>query len=78
MPKLKPTPPPVPSPLAPRGQRIRLTAASERAGLSLKTLRRRIEDGTLRAYRVAGTRAVRMDHDDLDALFVPINGGKSA
>jgi excisionase family DNA binding protein len=67
------TPPPD---CLPRGEWISLsTAASpEYSGLALKTLRRRIGDGTLRAYKVAGTRAIRVNTDDLDALFTPVNG----
>ena len=64
-------PSPIPSSdCAPRGQRIDINAASERTGLSTKTLRRRIKDGSLRAYHVVGTRAIRVDTDDLDAMFV--------
>lgn len=78
MPRSSPTPSVPPSPNAPRGRRIRLPAAPDYTGLSLKTLRRRVRDGTLPAYRVAGTRAVMVDTADLDALFVPINGGGPA
>ena len=62
------------SPNAPRGKRIRLPAAPAYTGLSLKTLRRLIDNGTLRAYKVVGIRAVMVDTDDLDALMIPTNG----
>lgn len=71
----KPTPPPALSPNVSRGEWIDLTNATNRTGLSRKTLYRRIKDGTLRAYHVAGTRAVRVNTDDLDALFVPYGEG---
>jgi excisionase family DNA binding protein len=68
------SPPPTPS-----GRWIDVpTEAVAYTGLSLKTLRRRIRDGTLPAYKVAGTRAVRVNTSDLDAMFLPINGGGPA
>jgi excisionase family DNA binding protein len=72
------SPPTTPSSgFPPRGQRISIVAASERSGLSTKTLRRWIRTGELRAYRV-GKRTLRVDTGDVDALFVPtiptING----
>lgn len=39
--------------------------------VSVKTVRRRISDGTLRAERV-GPRLIRIRADDVDALFRPI------
>jgi excisionase family DNA binding protein len=50
-------------------------AASAIYDLALKTIWRRIADGTLPAYKVAGTRSVRIRIADLDAMMVPINGG---
>lgn len=49
-------------------RKITLNEASERSGLSTKTLRRWIASGRLRAYRV-GTRAIRVDPADVDDLF---------
>ena len=62
------------SPPAPGGRWIDVPEAVEYTSLSMQTLRRRIRDGTLTAYRVAGTRALRVNTADLDALFVPVNG----
>ena len=53
-------------------------AAARTYNLSLKTVWRRIGDGTLPAYKVAGTRSVRIKTADLDALMIPINGGGAA
>ena len=41
-----------------------------RVGVNPKTLRRRIKDGTLPAYRVAGSRIIRLDPADVDALML--------
>lgn len=48
-----------------------LADAAVRAGVSVKTLRRRIADGTVGAYRV-GPRLIRVNVADVDALFRPI------
>lgn len=50
---------------------VSLATAAETIGVSTKTLRRRISDGTVRGYRVG--RLVRVDLDELrDALVVQI------
>lgn len=41
----------------------RLAVAAERLGVSVRTLRRRISDGTLRGYRVG--RLIRVDANEL-------------
>jgi excisionase family DNA binding protein len=46
---------------------INLSRAAEQYDISVKTLRRRIADGSLPAYRV-GPRLVRIDPADLDKL----------
>ncbi|OFE14457.1 helix-turn-helix domain-containing protein [Humibacillus sp. DSM 29435] len=46
-----------------------LAAAAERTGLSIKTLRRRISNGTLAAYR-SGPRILRVDPNDVDNMMV--------
>lgn len=51
---------------APR--RAKLPAAAEYAGISTKTLRRRIADGSLPGYRL-GARTIVVELDDVDALF---------
>ncbi len=48
-----------------------LARAAAYLGVSVKTLRRRIADGTLRAYRV-GPRAIRVTLEDLETLKTPI------
>lgn len=48
-----------------------LSEAAERTGLSTWTLRRRIADGLLPAYR-SGTRIIRVDPDDVDKLLTRI------
>lgn len=59
-------------PESPR-QLISLVEAAERCDLSVKTLRRRIADGTLTAYRI-GPRLIKVDADQLDQLLTPIGG----
>lgn len=44
--------------------------AAARVGVSTQTIRRRIKDGSLPAYRL-GPRLLRIDTDDLDALYSP-------
>lgn len=53
----------------PRPKMLTLAEAAEHAGVHTKTLRRRIADGHLTAYRMAGSRLIRVKADDLDALF---------
>ena len=48
-----------------------LSRAAERTGLSTKTLRRRIANGQLAAYR-SGPRVLRVDAADVDALMVRV------
>jgi excisionase family DNA binding protein len=48
-----------------------LAQASARTGLSIRTLRRRISDGTLNAYR-SGPRVIRLDLEDVDRLMTRI------
>lgn len=58
-----------------RRQLVSLNVAAEEADVSTKTIRRRIADGTLPAYRVG--RLVKVDLNDLDRLAVriPAAGG---
>ncbi|GAC1574375.1 MAG: hypothetical protein NVS3B18_07960 [Candidatus Dormibacteria bacterium] len=51
-----------------------LAHAARRVGVSTKTLRRRVADGTVGAYRV-GPRLIRVD---IDAMFVLRPNTKSA
>jgi excisionase family DNA binding protein len=50
--------------------------AAEYAGVSLKTIRRRILDGTLPAHRL-GPRLLRINLNDLDRLFTRVPAGNS-
>ena len=52
-----------------------LASAAERTGLSIRTLRRRIANGDLAAYR-SGARVIRVDPDDADRLMVRIPTGR--
>ena len=51
---------------------VSLAEAAELAGVSTKTLRRRIADGILPAYRT-GPRLIRLDPADLLELMKPMN-----
>ena len=48
-----------------------LTRAAARTGMSVKTLRRRVADGSLPAYRT-GPRMIRVRSSDIDRLMRPI------
>lgn len=50
-----------------------LAAASNRTGVSVKTLRRRIADGALPGFRCG--RLLRVDPRDVDGLFRPLLAG---
>ena len=58
-----------------RTQYLTLAEAAELMSVSVKTLRRRIADGTIPAYR-CGRRVIRIRLDDLDQVFqrVPAAG----
>ncbi len=56
---------------ATRRQFESLASASERTGLSTRTLRRRIAQGLLPAYR-GGPRVLRLDPEDVDRLMTRI------
>lgn len=49
---------------------VALDDAARLAGVSTKTIRRRIKDGTLPAYRLGGL--VKIAADDLHKLIAPI------
>lgn len=48
-----------------------IASAADRTGVSTRTLRRRIADGSLRAYRL-GPRIIRLDASEVDQLMVPV------
>lgn len=70
----KPDPAPIPkaSKHAVRDPQLSLTEASQYLGVCTKTLRRYIAIGNLPAYRVNGSRLIRVRMSDLDALLSPI------
>ena len=56
-------------PESPEQGLISLTKAAEMFGVSTKTIRRRIADGTVRGYRIG--RLIRVDFEEIrDALVV--------
>lgn len=61
---------PAKSPIKPR-RWASLAVAADHLAVSEKTLRRRIAAGDVRGYRV-GSRLVRVDMNELDALASPI------
>jgi excisionase family DNA binding protein len=52
---------------------VSIPDAAEYAGVSPRTIRRRITDGSLAGYRM-GPRLIRVDLGELDALLSPIVG----
>lgn len=48
-----------------------IAQAADRTGVSQRTLRRRIADGSLRAYRL-GPRIIRLNATEVDDLMVPV------
>lgn len=52
-------------------QLLSLKEAADRVGVSVKTIRRRIADGQLPAYRTG--RILRIKRADLEALMQPVN-----
>lgn len=47
-----------------------MQAAAERTQLSVRSIRRYIAEGKLTGYRI-GQRTIRLDPDEVDALFTP-------
>lgn len=60
-----------------RQSKLSLAEAAEYTGVSTRTLRRRIADGTLIGYRV-GPRLIKVDPADVDALIKRIPAGGPA
>lgn len=56
----------------PTRQLVALAVAAEMLGVSSKTVRRRVADGQLRAYRVGKGRALRVTVADVEALLEPL------
>lgn len=51
---------------------VSVNDAADRLGISHFTVRRMIQRGTLKAYRPAGTSAIRIRRRDLDRVMKPI------
>lgn len=49
-----------------------LGGAADEMEISLRTVRRMISSGQLRAYRIGNTKAVRILREDLDKLLKPV------
>jgi excisionase family DNA binding protein len=54
------------------GKKITLEDAADHTKTHKRTMRRWISNGKLKAYKVPGTRCLRIDIDDLEALFEPV------
>lgn len=52
---------------------ITVQEAATRLGVSTKFIRRRIEDGTLAAFQMKGSRILRMKTEHVDALLVRVS-----
>ena len=65
----------MPSSTRPRARNYAsLAEAANAHAVSVKTLRRRIADGSLTGYRF-GPKLLRVDLDEVAALMVPTHGG---
>ncbi|MGB6147466.1 excisionase family DNA-binding protein [Mycolicibacter algericus] len=53
---------------------VNLSRAAQYLGISVQSVRRRIAEGSLPAFRV-GPKSIRVYIDDLEALKQPIGGG---
>lgn len=56
---------------------VSIKTVAERLDVNELTVRRMIADGKLTAYRV-GSRLLRVDSADVDALLVPVAAGTTA
>jgi excisionase family DNA binding protein len=54
---------------------VDIAGAAEELGTSTKFIRRRIADGSLPAFRIKGSRLIRIRRSDLEALRQPVSGG---
>jgi hypothetical protein len=63
------TPVPAATRRKPPRRLVPLIAASEYAQLSVRTLRRRVQDGTVTGYR-AGPRLIMIDLDEIDTVLI--------
>jgi excisionase family DNA binding protein len=58
-------------------RRVPIAEAAEYASVSVRTIRRRIADGSITGYRF-GARLIRVDLDELDAAMRTIPNGSAA
>ncbi|PUB20910.1 excisionase family DNA binding protein [Promicromonospora sp. AC04] len=59
----------------PSGRLVSLAAAADDLSVSVKTIRRRIADGSVRAYRIG--RLIRIDLDEARAkLLIPVSSAR--
>lgn len=59
----------------PSGHLVPLATAADDLGVSVKTIRRRIADGSVRGYRIG--RLIRIDLDETRAaLLVPVSNAR--
>jgi excisionase family DNA binding protein len=72
MAKRKPAPEKQPRP----DDALDIVTAAAIHNVSTRFVRRRIADGRLPAYRVAGTQTIRIRRADIDALRVPVVGAR--
>ncbi|OBE98985.1 hypothetical protein A5775_07530 [Mycobacterium sp. 852002-10029_SCH5224772] len=56
-------------------QAVDLKQAADYLGICVKSVRRRIADGDLPAFKIRGTRSIRVYLHDLDAMKQPVGGG---
>lgn len=71
---VQPTPCPFCEEHAP-AEKVDIPTAAGIVGTSTKFIRRRIADGTLPAYRIRGSKLLRVDMADVLALMQPVAGG---
>ncbi len=67
----------MPAPRSSARQLLSIASAADLTGVVVKTVRRRISDGSLTGYRI-GPRLIRVDADELDALLRKIPAAGSA
>ena len=58
---------------AERPELVTVVAAAQRVGVNPRTVRRWIERGAIRGYRLADGRQVRVRADDVDRIVRPID-----
>jgi len=55
---------------------VSLEEAAEYLGVNPRTIRRRVADGVIPGFRIAGSRQIRVRRSDLDAALTPIPNGR--